>query len=77
MTPNQGIGDRWLAGEAVPGVRFALHDAVEVVGGQFDGEHGSITLLMLLTPEPSYLVSIRSRGDVRIRQSSLRAAGGA
>jgi len=74
MTTNHGVGDRWLAGEAVPGVAFALHDAVEVTGGPFDGERGTIALLMGLAPEPSYLVTVRARGDVRVRQSSLRRA---
>lgn len=74
MTPIQGIGDRWLAGEAIDGVHFALHDAVELVGGPLDGERGTISLLMGLAPEPSYLVSVGSGRDVRLRQSALRRA---
>jgi hypothetical protein len=74
MTTNHGVGDRWLAGERVPGVTFALHDAVEITAGPFDGDHGTIALLMGLTPEPSYLVTVRTRGDVRVRQSALRPA---
>lgn len=72
MTPHRGLGDRWLAGEAVDGVAFALHDAVEVVAGPLDGERGSITLLMGLSPEPSYLVTLAGGRDVRMRQSALR-----
>ncbi len=72
MATNHGVGDRWLAGESIPGVHFALHDAIEIVGGQFDGERGIIVLLMGLTPEPSYLVSLGARGDARMRQSALR-----
>lgn len=74
MTPNLGAGDRWLAGERLDGVAFSLHDAVEVITGPFDGERGIIALLVGLAPEPSYLVTLRSRGDARVRQSSLRAA---
>lgn len=72
MRPNQGIGDRWLAGERVDGVAFALHDRVEVTAGPCDGERGTISLLMGLAPEPSYLVTLASRRDVRVRQSALR-----
>ena len=74
MTPNQGVGDRWLAGEAVDGVCYALHDAVEITGGPLDGERGTIALLMGLSPEPSYLVMLAGRRDVRVRQSALRRA---
>lgn len=72
MTQEPGIGDRWLAGESVPGVEYALHDAVEVVAGPFDGERGTISLLIGLTPEPAYLVTLAARRDVRVRQSALR-----
>lgn len=71
----RGAGDRWLAGEPLDGVRFALHDPVEIVGGPLDGLRGTIALLMALTPEPSYLVALRDRADVRVRQSALRRAG--
>ncbi|MDB4878819.1 MAG: hypothetical protein JWL60_265 [Gemmatimonadetes bacterium] len=78
MQNAKGAGDRWLAGEALPGVTFALHDAVEIVTGPLDGERGTIALLMALSPEPSYLVTLTTRGDVRVRQSALRrpASGG-
>jgi hypothetical protein len=33
MSTHHGIGDRWLAGERIPGVAFALHDPVEIVAG--------------------------------------------
>lgn len=71
---NHGVGDRWLAGERIAGVAFALHDAVEIVAGPFDGERATIALLMGLAPEPSYLVTLPSRRDVRLRQSELRSA---
>jgi hypothetical protein len=69
----RGVGDRWLAGEAVEGVEFSLHDRVQVVGGTFDGAIGSIALLVGLSPEPTYLVSLGAR-DVRVRQAELRPA---
>jgi hypothetical protein len=70
------LGDRWLAGEAVSGVEFALNDAVLIDGGPHTGEGGSIILLVGIRPEPTYLVELGSgRGDVRVRQSELRGAG--
>jgi hypothetical protein len=74
MTSMRGVGDRWLAGEPVDGVRFAHHDRVEITGGALDGARGTIALLVGLVPEPSYLVSRGAAGDVKVRQSSLRPA---
>ena len=70
----KGAGDRWLAGETLPGVDYALHDAVEIMAGPLDGARGAIALLMSLAPEPSYLVALGARGDVRVKQSALRPA---
>lgn len=70
----RGAGDRWLAGERVDGVRFALHDRVEITSGARAGNAGAIILLLALAPEPRYLVSLDASGDVRVRQSALRPA---
>ena len=72
MSSHHGAGDRWLAGEPVPGVEFALHEQVEIRVGPHDGSRGLIVLLIALVPEPSYLVRIDGR-EVRARQSQLRA----
>jgi hypothetical protein len=72
MSEMRGVGDRWLAGQEVPGVRFAHHDPVEITAGPHDGARGTIALLIGLVPEPSYLVALGARGDVRVRQSLLR-----
>ena len=70
----RGVGDRWLAGEKVPGVEFAMFDAVSIAAGPHAGSDGSIKLLVGVRPEPSYLVELGSGGrDVRVRQSDLRA----
>ncbi len=72
----RGLGDRWLAGDAIPGVLFAHNDAVEIADGPYSGASGSIILLMGVRPQPTYLVELGSgRGDVRVRQSELRTAG--
>ena len=70
-----GLGDRWLAGESLAGVAFALNDAVQITAGRFRGAAGTVILLMSVAPEPTYLVALTSgAGDTRIRQSELRAA---
>ena len=70
---HRGAGDRWLAGAPLPGVRFAAHDAVEVLIGRHEGERGAILLLVALDPEPAYLVEIAGERR-RLPQSALRPA---
>jgi transcription antitermination factor NusG len=71
----RGIGDRWLAGETVPGVAFAHHQSVRIVSGPHADEAGRIVLLLAVEPAPVYVVAIGTqRRDVRVRQSELRAA---
>ena len=72
--PLRGLGDRWLAGERVPGVIFAHNESVEILAGAHAAEVGAIVLLMGIEPEPTYLVELGSgQGDVRVRQSALRS----
>lgn len=69
----RGTGDRWLAGETVPGVTFGHNETVEITDGEHAGQAGTVILLMALRPEPRYLVQLREgRRDVRVRQSALR-----
>jgi hypothetical protein len=71
----RGLGDRWLAGGAVPGVDFAHNDSVEILTGPHAEERGAIILLLGVEPQPVYLVELGSgRGAVRVRQSGLRAS---
>lgn len=73
---RRGVGDRWLAGERIPGVEFARSDPVEIVQGTRTGSSGVIALLVALEPEPAYLVELATgAGDVRVRQSALRRRG--
>lgn len=66
-----GIGDRWLAGEPVDGISFAHHERVRIVQGPHAGVVGTVALLLGVTPEPSYLISLGTGGDARVRQSGL------
>jgi hypothetical protein len=68
----RGAGDRWLAGEPLPGVAFALHDRVRVTAGRHSGADGTIVLLSALDPEPGYLVRLDPADTpVRVAQSAL------
>jgi hypothetical protein len=69
----RGVGDRWLADERVDGVRFAHHARVVVAEGARAGARGSVRLLLAVSPEPLYLVELDAGGDLRVRQSRLRA----
>ena len=72
---SAGLGDRWLRGEPLPGVSFALHARVAIVGGSRDGQVGTVALLLAVFPHPLYLVTIDGgAGELKIRQSSLRPA---
>jgi hypothetical protein len=69
----RGVGDRWLAGEKLAGVRFAQNDAVEIIAGPETGACGAIILLLGIESEPLYLIELGSgRGDRKVRQSALR-----
>lgn len=73
---RRGLGDRWLAGESVDGVGFAQHARVSLVAGPRLGARGTVLLLLAVDPEPVYLIGLDSGGDVRARQSALRALTG-
>lgn len=70
-----GLGDRWLRGEAIPGVAFAQHAPIVVATGSRAGQQGRVVLLLAVSPEPLYLVALPDDAiELRIRQSALRAA---
>ena len=55
---STGLGDRWLAGERLPGVAFAHYDTVRIVAGPHAGTEGRVILLVSPPPEPTYLVHL-------------------
>jgi hypothetical protein len=67
------VEDAFYSGGTSPGVDYTLNDAVEVVGGPYHGEGGSVISLLQLDPEPSYLVETSTGMDIEVPQSSLRA----
>jgi hypothetical protein len=75
-TGAPGLGDRWMAGEPIPGVAFAQHDPVHVADGPHAGRVGRVLLLAAPPPAAAYLIAIDGDGGapVRVPQADLRAA---
>ncbi len=67
-----GLGDRWLAGETLPGVRFGLHDAVRVTDGAHAGRAGRVLLLARVAPAVEYVVAVEG-GEIRVPEAQLDA----
>jgi hypothetical protein len=69
----RGVGDRWLAGEKIEGVEFALHARVRITEGRHAGKTGIVAFLMNLDDDPMYLVELTAgTGDVRVRETALK-----
>lgn len=69
-----GMGDRWLAGEAQPGVRFGPGQRVAFTRGSRAGEGAVVVLLVAVGPEPLYRVRADGGAELHVRQSALDAA---
>lgn len=67
----RGIGDRWLAGEAIPGVRFGWHDRVRVVAGEHAGASGWVKLLARVGARVEYVVGKEGGGEIRVRDTDM------
>lgn len=73
--PHRGVGDRWMAGERIPGVAFAQHDGVQITEGPHAGRAGRVLLLAAPPPAAAYLVELEGVGaPVRLLQAALRPA---
>jgi hypothetical protein len=71
----RGLGDRWLAGDAIDGVAFAHHEAVVLRAGPHAGSPGRVLLLASGPPDPHYLVRVDGEPrPLRVRQSELAHA---
>ena len=71
-----GLGDRWIAGEALPGIEFAQHARVVLREGPRSGATGTVLLLIAVTPEPRYAVRLDGAGApvVKVAQAALAHA---
>jgi hypothetical protein len=71
-----GAGDRWLAGELLPGVAFAPRERVAFARGSRAGERATVLLLVAVSPEPLYHVVAETGAELHVRQSALRGVDG-
>jgi hypothetical protein len=69
---DAGVEEQWMAGQGPVGVELALHDPVEIIGGQERGRHGSVVSLLGVEPEPRYLVEFDSGQYTEVFQTLLR-----
>ena len=70
-----GIGDRWLAGERLPGVEHAQGARVRVTSGRHAGEAGRVALLAAPPdPEAAYIVHLDDGRMVRVAAHALAAS---
>lgn len=70
-----GLGDRWLSGQPIDGIRFGPGDAVLVLSGRAAGDLGRVRLLLGPPPDPRYLVEVADgEPAVLVRQSQLEHA---
>jgi transcription elongation factor len=72
MKPSHEQHNDFFAHKLLPGVVFEHNDAVEVIGGEYAGDSGSIVSVEQLGDNPVYLVELDSRQDAVIVQSLLR-----
>ena len=68
-----GLGDRWLAGEAVEGVAFGPGQQVTFARGPRAGERATVLLLVAVQPAPTYRVRTASGDELHVRQPALGA----
>ena len=68
-----GLGDRWMAGERLPGITFAQHERVVLRAGPRAGVTGTVLLLIAVAPEPRYAVRLDLDGGpvVKVMQAGL------
>ena len=63
----------WHAGQSVPGVAYQLNDVVEITEEWYHaGARGAAIGLVVIDPEPKYLVELRSEEVVEVPQRALR-----
>jgi len=74
MSNSAEIGNAWLTGEAIPGVRFLLNDAVQIVRGVHAGMHGSVVSLIATWPTVTFIVETSRGEDVTVCQDDLAAS---
>lgn len=70
MVPQDQL-NQWMAGETVPGAKFALNDSVRILSGPAGGQTGAIISLLALAPESRYLVETSVEQDVEVVEHDI------
>jgi hypothetical protein len=68
------VANRWMAGEILDGVAYALNQPILVQLGFEQPQRGSVISLEGLEPEPRYLVELSSGRDAEMFQRHLTPA---
>ena len=75
MKPTLAQHDDFLANRPVTGVALGCNDYVNVIGGEFSGDSGSVINIEKLGEEPVYWVKLDSGDQVLIAASFLQPEG--
>lgn len=75
MKPTLTQRDDFLAYRPVPGLTFALNDYVNVIGGEFAGDSGTVISLEEIGEDPVYSVKLDSGKHALLPTSMLQAEG--
>ena len=75
MKPTLTQRDDFLAYRPVPGLTFTLNDYVNVIGGEFAGDSGTVISLEEIGEDPVYLVKLDSDKHALLPASCLQAEG--
>lgn len=70
MTTQQ-IQDEWFTGQKVSGASFALNEVVRISAGSHAGKIGSVISLLVLGPQPRYIVETSSGRDIEMFEYEL------
>jgi hypothetical protein len=72
MKPTFDQYNDFLAHRSIPGVMMEHNAFVEVLGGDWSGQRGSVVSVEVLGPDPVYLIELESGVDRLVAQSCLR-----
>lgn len=68
------LGQAFLNQEPIDGVLYFHNDYVHVVAGLHAGKAGSLVTVLVLEPEPRFILELDSGFDVEVVQSEIAHA---
>ncbi len=75
MKPTLAQRDDFLASRPVAGIALGCNDYVNVIGGEFAGDSGSVINIEELDEDPVYCVKLDSGNQVLVAASFLQPEG--